>query len=352
MECSPAKSLLSEYLDDTLAPQDRDAVSEHLQACAECRGELAALASLVHELGALDPVDPPRDFLAQVHDRLDARFSLKKLARMAFMPLRVKLPLQLASAVVLGGLAVLVVTTQWPGKPVTAPRKAVQETRAFEQEDAVRPLPAPRSAAPPVTAPRKAVQDMRAFEEKEAVRPLPVPRSAVSPATDRAAEPARVAKSVPRTPIQLALTIGSGEKKESLSHAPAQDLSAAQTAAPTQAAGREGVQRLREERSRLGATAGVHAKAKMKKQADASPVEAARLRIETLARQVGGRIISVGGDRPGGGTRFVIVSIPAAGFPDFLAEINRIGSVRGMLPEKPLDEDETVEVHIRLMLEP
>ncbi len=320
MECSPAKSLLSEYLDDTLAPQDREAVSEHLQACAECRGELAALASLVHELGALDPVDPPRDFLAQVHDRLDARFSLKKLARMAFMPLRVKLPLQLASAVVLGGLAVLVVTTQWPGKPVTAPRAAVQATRAFEQ--------------------------------KEAVRPLPAPRSAVSPATDRAAEPARVAKSVPRTPIQLALTIGSGEKKESLSHAPAQDLSAAQTAAPTQTAGREGVQRLREERSRLGAAAGVHAKAKMKKQADASPVEAARLRIETLARQVGGRIISVGGDRPGGGTRFVIVSIPAAGFPDFFAEINRIGSLRGVLPEKPLDEDETVEVYIRLMLEP
>ena len=74
MECSHAKSLLSEYLDDSLAPQDREAVSEHLQACTECRGELAALASLVHELGALDSVDPPRDFLLQLHDRQGTLF--------------------------------------------------------------------------------------------------------------------------------------------------------------------------------------------------------------------------------------------------------------------------------------
>jgi hypothetical protein len=76
------------------------------------------------------------------------------------------------------------------------------------------------------------------------------------------------------------------------------------------------------------------------------------MRIENLARQAGGRTISAGGDSPDGGTRFVIVSIPTAGFPDFLEEIMRIGVLRGPSPEPPSDNDGTVEVHIRLMPEP
>ncbi len=50
MRCSDARDKLAAYADDALAAGARDAVAEHLRACAGCRGELEALHAA---LGAL-----------------------------------------------------------------------------------------------------------------------------------------------------------------------------------------------------------------------------------------------------------------------------------------------------------
>jgi hypothetical protein len=320
MACSRIRALLSEYLDDTLAPQDRKAVAEHLRECAECRGELAALSAVVRELGELEPAEPPGDFLTQLHDRMDARFSLKKLARMVFMPLRVKLPLQLASAAVLGALAFLVVSTQWPGGPPTMHREAVQDSAEFER----------KTEAPP----------------------LPMSRSAASREKARVAEPAPVAPAVARIPIQLVLAISPGGEKKSLYHSPDQRRAAAKAAAPMDAGRMEEARQLGGKGPGSGAAGGGETGAKMKKQAEPSPAASASRRIGILARQVGGSVISTGGDRPGGGNRFVIVSIPAARYPEFMDGLKRIGVLKGTSPNMPADQNEAVEVHIRLVSAP
>src|SRR5919199_1642583 len=53
---------LSAYLDGELAPAARQAVDEHLAACAECRAELESLRQTRDLLRALPPVAPPRSF--------------------------------------------------------------------------------------------------------------------------------------------------------------------------------------------------------------------------------------------------------------------------------------------------
>jgi len=40
MNCEQIKELLSAYLDDTLAPNERQAVLQHLSTCEECRAIL------------------------------------------------------------------------------------------------------------------------------------------------------------------------------------------------------------------------------------------------------------------------------------------------------------------------
>jgi hypothetical protein len=98
MDCPRVKELLSEYIDGTLEAEDRDRVDQHLLACAACRDELESLRALVRELGSLESVQPPDDFLDQLHERMEPRFSVRRVVRALFVPARIKIPLELATA--------------------------------------------------------------------------------------------------------------------------------------------------------------------------------------------------------------------------------------------------------------
>lgn len=105
MNCDEVKALLSEYVDEVLAPETRAFVDEHLSACDGCQRELVSLRALVSDLGSLESVEPPRDFLDQLHERLEKRSWFSEVLRTLFVPMRVKIPLEFAGA---AALAVLV----------------------------------------------------------------------------------------------------------------------------------------------------------------------------------------------------------------------------------------------------
>ena len=81
MDCAAIIERLSEYIDGTLDVQTRTAVEKHIAVCENCKQELASLRSVVEELGALDLVKPPADFLEKIHERLETRSGFKNILR-------------------------------------------------------------------------------------------------------------------------------------------------------------------------------------------------------------------------------------------------------------------------------
>jgi anti-sigma factor RsiW len=98
MECAETKELLSEYIDGILDRETRGLVEEHLRTCKDCREELASLRAVVKELGSLEPVGAPADFLDRVHERIERPSRSSRILRALFVPTRIKIPFQLATA--------------------------------------------------------------------------------------------------------------------------------------------------------------------------------------------------------------------------------------------------------------
>ncbi len=105
MECAEIKELLSEYVDGISDAKTKALVDEHLLTCKGCEEELGSLKALVNELGSLESAEAPKDFLDKLHERIEARFQFGKLMRVLFVPMRIKIPLELAS---LAAMAILI----------------------------------------------------------------------------------------------------------------------------------------------------------------------------------------------------------------------------------------------------
>jgi hypothetical protein len=112
MNCSKIKELLSEYVDEVLDVKTKALVDEHLSTCKDCQQELASLKALVNELGSLESVAPPSDFLHQIHERMEQRSWFPKILRTLFAPMRVKIPLEFAGAVAMAILVFFLVHIQ------------------------------------------------------------------------------------------------------------------------------------------------------------------------------------------------------------------------------------------------
>lgn len=112
MDCGEIKERLSAYVDDVLDAESKAVVEEHLSTCKDCQQELVSLKALVRELGSLEAVEPPKDFLDQIHERIEARSWFPKILRTLFVPMRVKIPLEFAGAVAVAILVFSVLHTQ------------------------------------------------------------------------------------------------------------------------------------------------------------------------------------------------------------------------------------------------
>jgi hypothetical protein len=112
MECARMKELLSEYIDGTLDARIRATVDAHLLNCQDCRKELASLRALVRALESMEPVKAPEDFLEQLHDRMASPSIFAKIIKKLFVPIKIKVPLEFATAVAMAVLVIALVNVQ------------------------------------------------------------------------------------------------------------------------------------------------------------------------------------------------------------------------------------------------
>jgi hypothetical protein len=99
VECSQSHELLSAYVDDVLSPEEREQLEKHLSDCPACTEELRALEAYLGAMHSLKRIDAPADFLQSVHDRMEKTSFLRRLVKKIFVPVHIKIPLELAGVV-------------------------------------------------------------------------------------------------------------------------------------------------------------------------------------------------------------------------------------------------------------
>lgn len=155
---------IGDYAEGLMDRSQRAAADAHLAGCAQCRQGLAAAQAYFRELGGLEPISAPADFLAKVRARLPRSVSpWRRLWSDLSAAIRA-VPMPIAVAAILGVTAITVYLKQEgsdvrPAAP--APLSSVASKTApspgtFSETTAPKAPPAALEAPPPpaVSAPR------------------------------------------------------------------------------------------------------------------------------------------------------------------------------------------------------
>jgi len=169
MKCAGIKQLLSEYVDGVLDAQTKEHLEEHISTCVGCREELQELKALVGELRAVEPVKAPDDFLDRLHERIEPRFSFGAILKTLFVPMRIKIPVQLVTVTATGVLVFSIINLHQPEKqfPQKLPKNAPmisekEEVKSELMKDATEPLPEKK-----IYAPKPASQKTMAYKKSK-----------------------------------------------------------------------------------------------------------------------------------------------------------------------------------------
>jgi hypothetical protein len=168
------RELISAYLDDELAVEERQAVDRHLALCERCRRDLASLKVLARAVADEPVPDLPPDLAERIGRRIDASALPFPKRRRYLVPASI--------AATIGAIGLLAVV-QWRQRAPEAPAprpEAVAEGEAGQdrKQDAPAQAPAPRI-------------ENKAKEEPERKDVFaPVPPAAPVPAPEPASPPA------------------------------------------------------------------------------------------------------------------------------------------------------------------
>ena len=207
MECAKIKDLLSEYIDGTLDAQTKALIDEHLLACPKCNEELASLKTLIRELGSVESIKAPDDFLEKLHERLEPRVSFRKIMRMLFVPRRIKIPLEFATATAMAVLIFSILYIQKPEKmipdvPESSTHVKVTEKTAMDAVSqsgkgaAFKSKPVPGKATEQQPAKKREIIELTLLLDKEGPGKAYEPSESIeaAPARQRDAERSRMAR--------------------------------------------------------------------------------------------------------------------------------------------------------------
>ncbi len=341
MDCAAILKRLSEYIDGTLDAQTRTVVEKHIAVCENCKQELASLRAVVEELGALDPVKPPADFLEKIHERMAPRSGFNKILRKLFVPFHIKIPLELAAAATVTILVVLVLNIQQPE---------------------IRMMKIPTASTSQRLAEKPKADLIKPAFKKEAERPAPVFEEA--PATPADSEPVLLyQKSIgktDRTPIEKEFEASSsilakGLVKQEVKKSEAIELALVLKTGVIGGAYKPGIAMkavpLRENDSSTVEKKSVHTDffegkigaGEKDRTADLLP------RIEYIIDLVQGKVLTVEYDRHAEHLKSIFAEIPTKNYESFCRELTGLATFQSPPPSLSDKDLETIQVRIRFI---
>ena len=193
MTCHEARELFSDRVDEQLTADGAARLAAHLADCHECRLEWERFERVVSLVQAVEPSRAPAGFVDRVLEAARPVPWPLRLVRYVFTPMRIKLPLEVAALLLVGGLAVMIFQ------------------RSPEMQRVVRQEAAPQTAAPQVPTPPPDVRapqsdapagDRIARSDPTPAAP-PTPQSSLARQSETAAQPA-IARSAPAPPATAA----------------------------------------------------------------------------------------------------------------------------------------------------
>ena len=84
-------------MDGQLDKEQEALVKDHLLLCGDCRDEFESMKAVVREIGSLDTVRAPDDFLESLHGRIKSESWFQKIKAFLFIPDRFRIPVELAT---------------------------------------------------------------------------------------------------------------------------------------------------------------------------------------------------------------------------------------------------------------
>jgi len=196
MTCREIEEKLHDYLENELVADERVAVEEHLSACPRCRRALADAKKERQLLRGLGDVEPPPFFEQRIMARVRAEAKPAGFLRKLFLPLRVKVPIQVLSTIAIAFIAYHIYQQSAPATKSLPP----PPEQAFNQE---LQLPKPETAANHTAAPAAGLTKTKpSIEPERKDRPqYAPPPAAVIAKTERNADiPERVDEAISPPP--------------------------------------------------------------------------------------------------------------------------------------------------------
>ena len=137
MNCAGIKELLSEYVDGVLDAQTQADIKEHIATCTGCQKEIKELKALVEDLGILEQAKAPDDFIDRLHERIESRFGFGRIINALFVPMRIKIPMQLVTATATAVLVFSIINLPQPEKQVA--EKLLKDASTISEKEEVTP---------------------------------------------------------------------------------------------------------------------------------------------------------------------------------------------------------------------
>src|SRR5574341_1754537 len=94
MDHTEIRHKLSEYIDNSVTPEERAAIEQHLGICMECSDALRELQKTVEHIKTIDEVEPPSWMTRKIMAKVRAEAEKRNLFQRLFYPPAIKLPIQ------------------------------------------------------------------------------------------------------------------------------------------------------------------------------------------------------------------------------------------------------------------
>ncbi|MGD2268859.1 MAG: zf-HC2 domain-containing protein [Desulfobacterales bacterium] len=335
MKCFRAKKLLSSYLQGQLDKHSSMQLEKHLAACDACRRQMDDLTMLVGELKAMAPVKAPPDFLDQIHARLQPRLRRHHIAKTLFYPLRLKIPMELASAAALALLIVAVIGIQKEEKPISQKPQVVVSRSALEQKIDSNGLSRPLEKAGPMPAAKQ--RDIHKTETAS--------KSIVLTVIVKSGRPDRLDDMMV---LQDAASEPSHGKAAGLEETEEGSLTPFPTQKPdSQKPAEDRIKKRAPAKSHGAAADSDQVKRGVREQHQSDP-DGIVSRVQALVQSLAGNIRS---ERKTGQTqvlRQITVDLPAGRYSEFIDELGRIAPFQTPPPPITLDQD-SIRIQIRVI---
>jgi hypothetical protein len=383
MKCRKTRKLLGEYIDGSLDSESAKALKAHVTSCDRCARELETLRSYREKLATLRDAKAPAGFLIGVKNRIETAEEESPKRRAFFSSPRIKVPLELAGAVAVVLIAVVIFRNVVPPRerqllPTTQQmeEKRAETAEEFDKEEKTESIETEKGDF-------DRVQKPAAEEEKEIAR-------GETAARERADDTLKAESPTEETYTDEVLTLDRLPAEARTAQRADAEVAEAEepkkeTSAIEELAAVEEAPEILEERLLVSAPAEVYARIDLTLRIAGPPPEGgekdmtAMKSIQTeetvyrdelegedreyrknadlydpsemigrLADELGGMVLSLDYDRERDLPRYVTIQIPSVKYKEFIYRLDRFGELEAPAFDLPEDEEEPVVVRIEI----